>query len=777
MTLLRGKGDSRGDLNIYGADPFKCFALTMGMKKRIILLSMLAWAGMAFTQNRISGRITGQDNEPMPGATIFIPEMNKGTISSESGEYEVTNLPNGKLKILYSFLGCISRIETVDLNGGSIVLDILLKESPIEVDEVVVSGGYNSTQHENAVKIEVLKMNPGEIKITPNFAEVLTRVPGVDMISKGSGVSKPVIRGLSMNDILILNNGVRFENYQYSSHHPLGIDEFGIADIEIIKGPASLLYGSDAIGGVINFIKEKPAPVGTIAGDLNAQFFTNTQGVSNNLGIKGASKKFFGGIRAGQKSHADFLQGGGEFVPNSRFNEISLKANAGYTDKTGTFKLFYDYNNQKLGLVEEEAVEEISIRGRKNEIFYQEFNTHLLSSQNKLYLGKFKLDLNSAYQNTDLMHAGELNIREIQMRLATLSYEAKLYLPSDHYSEYIVGFQGFNQNNTNLNNRKTIVLQDAAISNHSVFGLLQHTFFRKLRLQTGLRYDRKTLVTRSIGPETDTLAFRPVLDKKYGSFSGSLGSTYNLTDEILFRANLAAGYRTPNLAELTSRGQHELRFEIGDPTLVPENSLESDVSLHVHKDHFTIDLAGFYNKINHYIFITPTGEEISPGIPIYRYMQSNSKLYGGEAGLHIHPKAVEWLHVVTSFASVVGKQENGDYLPFVPAHKLQFEFRAEREKLLFLQTAYFSINTLTAFKQDRLAPDETNTPGYTLLDMGIGGNITIINQVITISIQANNLLDKKYIDHLSTLKEVGAFNPGRNISFNLRIPFNIRKPG
>ena len=204
-------------------------------------------------------------------------------------------------------------------------MNINLNSTTIEAGEVVISGGYNSTQHDNAVKIDVLNLNPLTIKNTPNFSEVLTRVPGVDMISKGSGVSKPVIRGLSMNDILVLNNGVRFENYQYSSHHPLGIDEFGIEDVEIIKGPASLLYGSDAIGGVINFIKEKPAPVNTISGDYNMQLFSNTLGMTNNFGIKGASKKFFGGIRIGQKTNADFLQGGGDFVPNSRFNELSFK--------------------------------------------------------------------------------------------------------------------------------------------------------------------------------------------------------------------------------------------------------------------------------------------------------------------------------------------------------------------------------------------------------------------------------------------------------------------
>ncbi|MCX6252970.1 MAG: TonB-dependent receptor [Bacteroidia bacterium] len=745
------------------------------MKRILIVCVLIIFYHSSNAQNKIVGKITDQNNLPLPGATIFISDMNKGTISDKNGHYQLINIPNGKNRIQFSFVGFANRIETVELNGESIELNILLKQTAVEADEVVVSGVYNSTQHDNAVKIDVLKLDPHTVKITPNFSEVLTQVPGVDMISKGSGVSKPVIRGLSMNDILVLNNGVRFENYQYSSHHPLGIDEFGISDVEIIKGPASLLYGSDAIGGVINFIKEKPAPVGSIIGDYNLQLFSNTLGMTNNFGIKGASKKFFGGVRAGQKTNADFLQGGGTFVPNSRFNEISVKANTGYTDKIGTFKLFYDFNNQKLGLVEDEAIDEIAKRGRENNIWYQELNTHLLSSQNKLYLGKFNLDANSAYQNTELIHYGDVDVYKIQMRLSTLTYEARLHLPSKENSEYIIGFQGFSQANTNLNDRETKLLPDAVTNNYSAFGLLQYTFFKKLKLQTGVRYDNKSISTQAIGSPTDLMTYRAAIDKYFGSFSGSFGATYNLSEKLLFRANFAAAYRTPNLAELTSNGQHELRYEIGDNNLVPENAYETDLSIHYHKNNFTFDVAGFYNIINNYIFISPTGDTTTSGINIYRYKQANSALFGGEAGLHIHPKPIEWLHFETTFSSVIGNQDNGDYLPFVPAHKLRFELRAEKENLLFLQKAFVSVYSTTAFNQKNAAPDETTTSGYSLLDLSIGGNIKIQNQLMSVSISANNLFDRKYIDHLSTLKEVGLFNPGRNIALNLRIPFSITK--
>lgn len=712
-----------------------------------------------------------QDHTPLIGAIVYIHELGKGTISDLNGYYELTNLPSGIVKIHFSFIGFSNHIETVVLQEESTELNISLRQTAVEAEEIVVSSGYHATQHENAVKIEALKVNPHTLKSTPNFMETITRVPGVNMISKGSGVSKPVIRGLSMNDVLVLNNGVRFENYQYSSHHPLGIDEFGIEDVEIIKGPASLLFGADAIGGVLNFIKEKPAPMGSIAGDFNMHLYSNSLGMTTNFGVKGASRKLFAGFRAGRKTNADFLQGGGAFVPNSRFNEISVKTNAGFTGKIGVLNFFYDYNNQKLGLTEDEAVQEITQRGRDNEIFFQELSTHLLSSQNKIFLDRFKLDLNSAYQRTELIHFGEEDEYEIQMRLATITYETKLHLPSDRKSEYILGFQGFNQINTNVNGRETILLPDANTSSYGLFGLLQRTFFDKLRLQTGFRYDWKYISSQAVGLISDTLSYRAPVDKTYGSFSGALGAVFHVTPELLIRANAATAYRTPNLAELTSNGQHELRYEIGDPDLVPVKGFETDLSLHLHKDNLTFDLAGFYNILNHYIYIAPTGDTVSSGISIYRYQQADAFLYGAEADLHIHPKTIKWLHVKTTFSSVVGMKSNGDNLPFVPAHKFSFELRAEREKAFFLYKAFAAAHFLTAFAQNKVAPDETPTSGYTLLDLSIGGDIKLNQHFVSVSLHINNVFDKKYRDHLSTLKEVEFYDPGRNISVNLSFPF------
>ncbi len=742
------------------------------MKKFFIVCAMILLYHAVNAQNSIKGKVTDINNSPIPGTTIFLPEINKGTISDTEGNYTLINLPNGNITVHFSYIGFTSIVKKITFNGKSAELNITLQSCAIESEEIVITGGFNSTQHENAVKIEKLGIEPFEVKTTPNFTEMLTKIPGVDMISKGSGVSKPVIRGLSMNDILVLNNGVRFENYQYSSHHPLGIDEFGIDEVEVIKGPASLLYGSDAIGGVLNFIKEKPAPIGTISGDYNMQLFSNTLGMNNNLGIKGTSEKLFAGIRIGQKTHADFLQGGGDYVPNSRFNEMSLKSNFGFTTKSGTFKMYYDYNEQNLGLVEDEAIELIGDRGRNTEIFYQQLHTHLLSSQNKLYFGKAKLDMNAAFQNTELIHFGEPETYEIQMSLATITYETKLHLPVGAASEYIFGFQGMNQKNTNLNDRETKLLPDATIDNYSLFAVLKQSFTEKMTAQVGIRYDTKKLISTALG-QSDADDFRPALDKNYGSFSGSAGATYNVNEHLLFRANIAAAYRTPNLAELTSNGQHETRYEVGDNTLVPENSLELDLSTHYHLNNLTFDLAGFYNKINHYIFIAPTGDTTVSGIYIYKYTQRDAYLFGGEAGIHFHPESLKWLHLAGTFSTVTGKQNDGNNLPFIPANKLNFEIRLTKEKLLLLKKAFISINNQTAFKKDDIALDESVTDDYSLVDLSIGGNIQVKSQSISIGFSLNNLFDTKYIDHLSTLKEVNLFNPGRNFTFSLKIPFGL----
>ena len=744
------------------------------MKKYIIFFVWLLLCQFAFSESIIRGKICNSKNEPLIGASIYALQQNKGAISNSKGEYQIQNLPNGKINIQVAYIGYQNQVKTIILDNSNIELNFELIETPIETDEIVVSGGYNSTQHENAVKIDALRVMDISNTTTTNFMEVLTAVPGVDMISKGSGVAKPVIRGLSLNDILVLNNGVRFENYQFSDHHPLGIDEFGIDNVEIIKGPASLLYGSDALGGVIDFLKERPAPIGKVVGEYNLQLFSNSRGITNNVGVKGATKNLFGGIRFGTKSDEDYLQGGGDFVPNTKFLGKSLKTNAGFNNELMSINMFYDYSSYKVGLAEPDAIELLKPLGRSRDLnaYYMNLNNNLFSLMNKFFLNDYLLEINSAYQKSDLVHAEAPDEVSIDMSLQTITYETRLYFPSTEKTEYIIGFQGLNQINTNNNNREEILLPNAIISNYSCFGLFQYSFIDGINIQSGLRYDYKNIDSKDVNGGS-AMNFRPALNKNYGSFNGSLGATYNVNELLLFRANFATAYRTPNLAELSSDGLHEERYELGDRNLNPEKGYESDLSMHYHSDNISFEIAGFLNYLNNYIYISPSSDTSAQGNKIYKYMQSSAKLIGFEAGFHIHPKQLEFLHFETTFSNVLGKKNNGEYLPFIPANKLKIDLRIERDKLWIFQKCYAKFKTSTAFRQNKPAQEEEATAAYTIADIGLGANVNVSNQIVSLGLGANNIFDKKYIDHLSTLKEVNYFNPGRNIYFTMKVNFEM----
>lgn len=743
------------------------------MKKMIVIFFVMFLSIKVNSQNQIKGRVMDINNQPLIGASISLPELNKGTITNQNGEYFIKNIPNGKIKIEFSFVGYNTEIKTTEIRKPENILNIIMKIAIIQTQEIVITGGYVSSQHENAVKIDVLNSKNIALSGYNSFMESLSQLPGIDLISKGQGVAKPVIRGLSMNDILVLNNGVRIENYQFSENHPLGIDESNVERVEIIKGPASLLYGSDAIGGVINFIKEKPAPVGSIIGDYRMQFHSNTLGMNNNIGIKGASKNLFGGFRFGNKTHKDYLQGGRDHVPNSRFNETTLNANAGFTGKIGSFKIFYDYFKQDLGMVVPGVISLIKDKERKNRVWFQDLEHQLISSQNTLYLGDFKWEINAAYQNALRKLQTTLDIPFVEMNLKTITYESKLYIPSNKKSEFIIGLQGMTQNNTNLNNRESQFLPDAKIDNIGILGLVQYSFSKKLKLQGGLRFDIYKTETLALG-KYGTSNYHPPLSKNFSNLNGSIGATYQPVEKIMIRGNFAKGYRVPNLSELTSNGIHGSRFEIGNKDLSPENSFETDLSMHYHGEFLSFDLAGFYNNINDYIYISPTLDTSSEGLDVYQFSQTNANLYGGEAGIHFHPKNLPWLHIEGTYSCVIGKQENGDYLPFIPSQKLRYEIRAEHRKIGFLIKPYIKISALSSLKQNNPSPHETPTNRYTLINLSLNTDFYIFKQICNLGISANNIFDTKYFDHLSTLKPMMYYNQGRNISISLKLPFSIK---
>jgi iron complex outermembrane receptor protein len=413
------------------------------------------------------------------------------------------------------------------------------------------------------------------------------------------------------------------------------------------------------------------------------------------------------------------------------------------------------------------SISKVTENGRKNNLWYQDLTSQIISTKNTLFLKRYKIDLNAAYQMNNRRLQTDENMAAfemVDMDMNTLSYEAKAYLPSTESSEYIIGIQGADK--TNKNHRApNHVIPNAHVSDFSVFGLVQKTFFDKLETQAGARYDYRYI-------STDAETNKDAVNKNFGNISGSLGATYRITESFLLRANLASAYRTPNIAELTENGMHGTRYEQGSSALRSQRNYEADLSAHYHSKYIIADISGFYNRINNYIYISPTSDSTASGSRIYRYLQTDSKIYGSELSVDIMP--MDWLDVNTSYSYLIGKQDNGSYLPFIPQNKLKFEVTFKKRKMAFFRNPFFKIGGLYAAKQDNPAMFETKTDNYFLMNAGIGTEIKVENQIISLAIQANNILNETYIDHLSTLKDMGYNDIGRNISVNLKIPFGLK---
>lgn len=750
------------------------------MRKATLFFAALLVHLVSYSQNQITGTVVDDKNIPLPGASIIIPELQKGTVTNNKGKFLFQNLPKGNLTIEFSYLGFHNVIKKVNVDEQINPLEIILYPNVILAQEIVVSSSSYTSQHENAIKIESIDIHRISHSGKSNLMKSISEVPGIDAITKGNGIAKPVIRGLSNSNIIVLNNGVKLENYQFSENHPFVVNELGIDKVEIIKGPASLLYGSDAIGGLINIIPEKPASINEVIGIIQSKYYSNTMGVENQLGIKGSGKILNWRINAGQKSHKDYKDGNDSIIFNSRFNEQSLSANTGLNTKSGSYQLFYIYNAMKPGMTNPASLSLVNENSRKNEVWYQDLTNHIVSSKNKMFVGRYKLGANFAWQHNDRkLNTDEEN--EVNMNLDVFSYDLKAWLPANENTEYIVGMQGAYKDNKN-DNGHTKVLPDYTQNDIALIGWLKHTHQSNISMQTGVRLDYRNINVpeqekaghshEEEEHEEEEGEHMEELIREYLDFSFSLGGTWQISEEFLSRFNLASAYRTPNVAELTQEGVHGARYEVGNRDLNSQRSYEADLSIHYHSSSVMFDIAGFYNYISGYIFLSPT-DEYEEELRTYQYMQEIAALYGWEATMHF--LICNWMNADVGYSFVRGEKRDGEYLPFIPQDKLNANLKLEKKELGFLERNWINIGVTYAFSQNHPSEFETSTDAYLLLNAGIGTQVKIQNQYLQFSIIGNNLLDETYYEHLSTLKELNLYNMGRNITFNLIIPIGIRK--
>lgn len=735
------------------------------MKKYLMAL-VLIFTTLTQAQNTLSGIVSDMKNQPIKGVSVYLPELHKGIATDENGKYILANLPNGEIKISFAFLGFGTQNKTINSLEKQTTLDVILEETPFEMDEVIVSTAFNKIQSQNVMKVEHESIKNLQRKGMATLIEGLATIPGVSQVSTGTSIGKPVIRGLSGNRVLVYSQGVRVENQQFGDEHGLGLNDSGVESVEVIKGPASLLYGSDALGGVLYFNPEKFADANTFKANLSQKYFTNTLGSNSSFGVKNSTENWKFIARGTYNMHSDYKIPTANRVTNTRYNETDFKTGISYGNAKFSTVLRYNYNKLDLGIPEDGIAEQITTKKTDNP--KQGVFNHLLSLNTVLFFNSSKLDLDMGYIANDRSEFVDSNVASLHMKLNTFNYDAKYYLPAFGKLETILGMQGMHQVNTNFGNEYLI---PDAVTNDFGFFCTTNYEWKSNAIQAGLRFDNRKIATDAHGVSGEENAFEAI-DKSYDSFNMSLGYKTNLATDFTLRFNLASGFRAPNLAELTSNGVHEgtNRYEIGNANLKTEQNIQTDLNLEYKTDHLEFFANAFYNHINNYIYSSPSGTVLANN-DVYNYIQNNARLYGGEIGLHFHPHPLDWLHYETSFETVTGVKQNGDFLPLIPANNWNNTIRAEFKITKFLEDGFATLNVSSTFDQNKVSGFETDSKGYTLLNMGFGGKVKLGKTAFEVNLNANNLLDKKYIAHLSRLKTDGIPNIGRNVVLGLN--FNI----
>lgn len=746
------------------------------MKTSNLLFIVFFIPTLFLAQNQISGTVVDNNEQPLP-ADVYIPDLGIGVSANIDGEFQLSPIPNGNHEVIVSFLGFSSYSQRIHFpRETDQPLHIVLTPSSVEMEAVILSVPFHQLQKDNVMKVEQIRISDLQKSGALNLSDGISNMAGVNTINTGVGIGKPVIRGLSSNRVLTYTQGVRLENQQFGEEHGLGISEAGIESVEVIKGPASLLYGSDALGGVLYLIPERFAAEGAFAADANANLYSNTKGSNINLGVKNTLDRFGFIARGSNSEHSDYKTGNGKRATNSRFQEQDFKAGAQYKTELFTSALRYNYNHSDLGIAEEIGQQTTS---KSMELPFQEVTTNILSWDNTLRFDKSKLTAKLGYITNDRKEFEEEHDHgndhtdsdekldpSLRLKLSTFNYDVKYHLPSSEKLETIIGVQGMYQQNKNSG--EEILIPDATTNDIGVFAT-GHYHLEKLDFQAGLRLDNRKINIKETWDEHNQIYTNPAT-RSFTSLNAAIGVKWDMLDYLVGRLNIASGFRAPNLAELTSDGVHHgtFRYEIGEIDASNEQNLQIDLSVEMTWSNLELSANGFYNTVKDYIYLDPTNEVIDD-TPVYKYRQNNAELYGGEFGFHYHPKGADWLHFDNMYEMVIGRQKNGTYLPFIPAHSLSNRLQVyfKNGKIFENSTAFVQLKT--SFAQNKLSEFETRTGGYSLVNIGASTSFDWSNARIDLGLSVNNLLDKEYTSHLSRLKELYIPDIGRNIIGSIKV--------
>jgi iron complex outermembrane recepter protein len=794
---------------------------------------MLLFSGLNFltaqaqsvknNNGNFTGKVTDKKSKTtVAGALVRIASLKRSTYTNTDGMFTFNNVLGGTHIVEVSYTGWDNAVATVTVNGD-VSSDFELSETIAENETVVVTGVPNaSLLKNNPISVSSLRKNQLMAINGSSLADALTTLKGVTNITTGPAITKPVIRGLGYNRAVAVNDGIRQEGQQWGDEHGLEIDEYSVKKVELLRGPGNIMYGSDAMGGVINITTMAPAPEGTLRGNLMYHHMMNNSQHGFYGDIEGNQNGFFFGFKAGGRGAGDYNNRADGNVLNSRFNERNIGGYAGIDRKWGQLTFFMNNFDQQLGIVEGGRDDDGKFVLYKGTPFEVTATPEILNSRslylprqkvyhfkagidNILRIGKARLHTTVGYQSNqrrEFENPAEPSEVALGLGLNTYTLNTTLNLPINNGWSTAIGLTGMNQKNE-FNGGEEKIIPNYTTNDAGAFVFIQKQAGRST-VSGGVRYDYRSF--NSIEDLANNFAANKT---NFGNISGSLGFSFNATQALTFKANVARGFRAPNAAELSSFGAHAgtNRFEIGNGALKSETSIQADVAVEVNTDHFSLGISPFYNRINNYIFFgkldnaaggdslqNVDGEDLN----VFKFQQDRAANFSGfEVSADIHPHPLDWLHWENTISIVRGRFGSrqvsnlviNDNVPFVPAARWNSELRAQVRKAGDnMRNAYFKIAMERLGDQDNIYSQfntETRTDGVTLWHIGMGSDLHFNDHhVFTVHAGVNNVGNAIYQNHLSRLKYTdvnqatgrqGVFNMGQNFYVKVNMPIDFKR--
>ncbi len=767
----------------------------VGMVFMLMMQNYVLPADSAIAQARLFGKvIDGKTKTPLPGANIYLPDLQKGTVTDAEGRFSLTALPLGTQQVQITYIG-YERLELTLNLVANLERNFSLQPTVLEGQEVtIISKRDQLTESRQALTI--IEAKDLEKARGQTLGESLKEIPGVTTLQTGPAIAKPVIRGLHSQRILVLNAGVQQEGQQWGGEHAPEIDPFSSSRIEVLKGAAGVQYGAGAIGGVIRVSPRELRVTPGLGGELVLNGFSNNLQGAGSLLVEGASKRFAGwGWRlqgsmrkAGDAQSPDFK------IQNSGFAERDWTSALGYHNDRSGFELYYSHFGTELGIYRGAHIGNATDllraieRGQpatNTEFSYevtppkQDISHNLLSLKGHHQVGRLgRLEMQYGWQQN---HRQEFDAHKpfsseppttpsFDLTLTTYTGDVGFHHnPIKNFYGH-VGVTGMRQGNVQTG---TVLL----IPNFRAYsgGAFVHESWTngKLTLDGGARYDYRH-VQAYLRARNNALVTNV---HEYSNATAVVGMIYQFAATWSLGANVGSAWRPPSLNELYSNGVHHgtAQFEIGDLGLHSERSFNVDATLRHVSARSRFELSAYRNRMNDFIFLYPVPEPtltVRGAFPTFRYQQANARLHGLE-GAFEH-RIAPFLQLGVS-ASLVRGDNLDDETPLylMPADRARFDVDFALPEFGAFTASEVELITTLVRRQTRYPANADYAdppPGYALFEVNVSTQVKLSRQILRFNLSVRNLFDVSYRDYLSRFRYF-IDDPGRDVVLRVQMPF------